>query len=409
MTRCLMVVILVAGLGCNSVPQGTTEESLEQLLEAGRWFELRDALEGTDAPALYRGAVAVAFHRVEDAEASLRQAIREASNVDIANQARELLAVLYLRLGRSSEAGRVFDELLQVSPDRSDIESARVLFGAFSTGVNQTVEVHRPATFPCVVNGSVKMPLSVNGTTVTWLFDTGASTTMLSESEAEMLGLIIDETTATAGDLAGGTTPARRAVADRVVIGGTELRNVSMLALPDSQPPWNELESGERGVIGLPVILALETVRWTRAGTCRTGPTDDPSADALSNLAFDQLLPVTRVESEGRPLDFVFDTGNEAGTQLWERFAQDFAALVDEHGRPSTIEVIQIGGAAVRPVVVVPDIPLQVGGLEMLLSPANVFSQPVGNRRQHGLLGKDVFGQADEITLDFRTMPVTMR
>ena len=341
--RFLTLGVLVAGLECDAVAQVDNEKSLGQLLEAGRWFELRDALEGTSAPALYEGAVAAAFDRIEDAETSLRQAIREASTVGIANEARELLSGLYLRLGRSADAGRLFDEILQVAPDRSDIEIARALFGAFSDSENQTVEAHQPATFRCVEDGSLQMPVLVNGTPVTWGVDTGANVTMLSESEAQMLGIAIDETTARASDLAGGATAARPAVADHVVIGGTALRHVRMLVLPDSQPPFNEIEPGERGVIGLSVFVALETLHWTTAGPCRTGPSADPGADHRPNLTFDQLFLVTRAESDGRELDFVFDTGNHSGTSVFR------CGLTAKNVKAVSTRSLSASGSRMRP------------------------------------------------------------
>jgi hypothetical protein len=58
-----------------------------------------------------------------------------------------------------------------------------------------------------------------------------------------------------------------------------------------------------------------------------------------SNLAFDQFNLLARVESERRPLDFIFDTGNQRETQLWERFARDFSQLVKERGIKGTVRI----------------------------------------------------------------------
>jgi len=55
---------------------------------------------------------------------------------------------------------------------------------------------------------------------------------------------------------------SRTAVAAPVAVGGTKLRDVAMLVMPDSQPPWNDFEAGRRGAVGLPVALALRTLRW---------------------------------------------------------------------------------------------------------------------------------------------------
>src|SRR5262249_41020025 len=198
----------------------------------------------------------------------------------------------------------------------------------------------------CIVGAAgVVLPVSVNGKAVNWLLDTGFNMSALSESEARMLGLPVHAGTAQTEDFAGGTAPARTAVAPRVTIGGTELRNVPMLVFPDSQPPWNEFPAGRRGTVGLPMALALQTVEWTTSGTCHVGVTSNRrDANSGRNLAFDRSTPLTRVRFEGRSLDFVLDTGNQGGTQLWARFAREFSALVSEQGRQGARRVSQIGG-----------------------------------------------------------------
>ena len=40
---------------------------------------------------------------------------------------------------------------------------------------------------------------------------------------------------------------------------------------------------------------------------------------------------------------------------------------------------------------------------------ANVFSKPVGDSQFHGLLGMDVLSQAEEVTIDFRSMRLALQ
>jgi hypothetical protein len=214
---------------------------------------------------------------------------------------------------------------------------------------------------------------------------------------------------ARAVDGSGGSTTFRVTQAERLVIGGTELSGVLMLVFPDSQRPWSELQPGSRGIIGLPVALALERIRWTSRGTCETGSLNRPAPVANGNLAFNGLEPVARVEFDKKLLDFVLDTGNQATSQLWERFGVDFTGLLSERGTRGTIRVNQIGGSSDREVIVLPEVRLRIGGLVTLLRPANVFSRPVGDDRLHGNLGMDLLGQAAEVTLDFQAMELMLR
>jgi hypothetical protein len=245
---------------------------------------------------------------------------------------------------------------------------------------------------------------------VTRAVDTGANITMVSDAEATRLGLAARGSGGKAHDLAGGAAAARTAVARRVVIGQTKLSDVSLLVLPADQMPWKELAPGRQGILGLPVVIALDALRWTREGKCFTGSAarENTVASGPPNLRYDGLSVLTDVAFEGRQLDFILDTGNAAGTQFWERFGKDFAALVNERGSAGTVRVTQIGGANDRDTVVIPDVHLGVGGKDAVLAQANIFSKPVGDSRHYGLLGMDVLGQAHDVSIDFRSMTLRL-
>jgi hypothetical protein len=312
---------------------------------------------------------------------------------------------MYLRTGRYADARRLIDEMLRAEP-RDDLKNVRAVFGS---GPNMRV---RPASasFTCEVSDTgVVVPLTVNGTSATWLMDTGANVTMTSDAEATRLGLTIRDSGGRAADLAGGSAGVRTAIARRVVIGRTQLEDVPFLVLPAEEMPWKELPLGKHGILGLPVAIGLDALRWTRAGTCHTGRAAAPSSSSPSNLSYEGLHVLTKVDVDGKTLEFLLDTGNQAGTQLWERFGKDFESLVSERGRKGSVRVTQIGGATDRDVVVIPGMRLKVGGKDTQLAEGKIFSKPVGNDRFHGLLGMDVLSQAAEVTIDFRSMTLTLR
>jgi hypothetical protein len=405
----ILKAVAVALLASSVLAQAPKAPSLQQLYEQHRWFELRDAIAGKPAPALYAGAVASAFNHSRDAETLLKRAVREAATPAAANDAREALVNLYMRLGRSSEMVGVLDEALRATPSNAEIRTVRDTFESFRRLPDQTARLGRHRPFPCGVSASgVVLPAVVNGKPVEWLFDSGFSHSAMSESEARMLGIAVNRAIGSAGDFAGGTAPMRTGLVARMTIGDAELRNVPALVFPDSQPPWNEQAPGKRGTIGLPVALALQGIGWTKGGTCRVGPDPIGPARSEANLAFDGGTPVIRAQFNGAPLELVLDTGNQGGTQLWERFTHDFPQVVSA-GRKATKSVEQIGGAGERQVVVLPRIVLRIAGFDGVLQPANVFSKPVGNDLQHGNLGVDVLSEAADVSIDFRAMSVRIR
>jgi hypothetical protein len=56
----------------------------------------------------------------------------------------------------------------------------------------------------------------------------------------------------------GGTIGLRVAIVENFAIGGLRLKNAAFAVLPDSQEPFKDLPDGSRGLIGIPVLLAME-------------------------------------------------------------------------------------------------------------------------------------------------------
>jgi hypothetical protein len=334
-------------------------------------------------------------------------AVADAQDRSGADNDRDERLTTYLRTGRYADARRLIDEMLKTEP-RDDLRNVRALFGS---GPNMRVR-RASASFACEVSDTgLVLPLTVQGTRVQWLVDTGANVSLVSDAEAARLGLVIRDSEGRVADSAGGSAGVRMAIAPRVVIGRTRLQDVQFLVMPADQMPWKELPPGRQGILGLPLAIALDALRWTRTGMCHTGSAalNGSSVPDPPNLSYDGLHVITRVDFDGRPLEFLLDTGNQAGTQLWERFGNDFEPLVKERGRKGSVRVTQIGGATDRDVILISGIRLKVGAKDTNLAEGKLFSRPVGDDRFHGLLGMDVLSQAADVTIDFRSMTLTLR
>lgn len=380
-------------------------ESEQFLFDHHRWFELR---ERRSADPLVAGGVASAFGQVREAERLLRKAIVASPGSGRAQEAHTRLMYMYLRMGRTRAALAEAESIYRLPGEADGIRNVRGLLAALARYPDQSIgRKRRLRTRWSTKAGGFTIPVEVNGRMVQWIFDTGFNFCGISEAEARMLGVRVIDVEAVAHDSAGGSTTVRAAVVPKLTIGGVAVRNVAFLVIPDSQPPMKDLPPTERGIIGLPVAVALGTVRWDADGLFEAG--FKPRAGLKApNLCFDELNPVLRVQGLGKDLDFVLDTGNGGGTQLWERLARDFPLLL-EKGSKAIEQIGQIGGTNMREAIVVPEVPLRLPGLDVVLRPARVFSKPVGNEFHHGLLGMDVLYQAREVTIDFRAMTVVVK
>src|SRR5208282_2514017 len=167
------------------------------------------------------------------------------------------------------------------------------------------------------------LPVSINGVPATYWFDTGADVSVLSESEAKRFGLRVMAVSIKLGGLTGAQTDSRVAVAGELSIGSIRLRNVAFLVLPDDQPPFNQSRPGEGGLVGIPVLLALQRFAWGADGRFAIGPKASYKRLPHTDLCFDGHHPVVWIQFENRKLTFTLDTG-ATKTDLYPPFAAAF-------------------------------------------------------------------------------------
>src|SRR5580700_6173662 len=126
-------------------------------------------------------------------------------------------------------------------------------------------------------------------------FDTGAELSVLTESEAKRFGLRAHPASVQVGDVNGTQVNTRIAVADELSIGSIRIRHVAFLVLPDNQPPFNAQSPGSRGLIGIPVLLALKTFVWGADKSFKIGPESSHKRVPHAGLCFDGNHPVVQV------------------------------------------------------------------------------------------------------------------
>ena len=222
-TIALIPVLLIAALA-----HAQAGDSLRSLYDQHRYFELRDAIKDQNAPPLFPGAVASAFNDTKRAEKYLNRAIKLEPTSDEAYEAHGQLAYLFARLGRNREVVQQFDRMLAIKPNSPGVQNARSMFAGFSRypdqafGKKHSTKV-RGAT---VSKDELTIPVSVHERALNWIVDTGANISVISESEAQMLGLTVGNEKAVFNDLNGGSAAMRTTVIDRLTIGEIEVRNV---------------------------------------------------------------------------------------------------------------------------------------------------------------------------------------
>ncbi len=396
----ILIFSAVLGLGGWHVAGSGGEVSgldLRAVYDAHDWFKLREAIVGKEAPALYRGAVAAAFNKAGEAEEALHPLINGTTTSKDADDADDWLSYMFVRTGQYQKAAAEMDE---GTPLRATLR----------TLPDQSVSRSAPSSVSCRISQRrLYIPVTIQGTPVQFFIDSDANFSFMSESQARSLGLSIQESALKVHGAGGVQTGFRTAVADELTVGNVQLRHVAFMVMPDSEELFARSETNERGALGLPVLIAFRTLRYSKGVMDIAVPS--ARADASEqNLCFDGLDPVARVDFEHQQLPFILDTG-AAMTEFWPPFARQFAEVVNSSGKASSTVENSFGGKSRVPEKLLPELVLGLGGSEVHIRPARVLlsQTTLNSQRYYGRMGIDALTSVHEVTIDFEALKLTVR
>jgi len=196
-------------------------------------------------------------------------------------------------------------------------------------------------------------------------------------------------------------------VAERMKIGNTEIRNAAFVVVPDSG--FDALPLGQRGVIGLPVILALQTLRWKRNRELTICFPAQRTDLRRANLLLEAEYPIAMADIKGRRVNLFVDSGG-ASTFMWQMFARDFPADM-RTARKGSAHWVGADGPVTMDAMLLPELRFKLGGFPVVLRDAAVLHEttvPASNWCE-GQLGMDALTQAAELTFDFHAMKLRLR
>jgi predicted aspartyl protease len=362
-------------------------------IDDGRqWFE--PGAEASTGSAVRKGALATAFNE-GTAEKILLGVIRAAPRSEEASQAHELLSRIYLRSGQYAHATENLDRWAESFPNRrevlsekSDIEQFRGLPDQHNGPVRVLTLSHDADDW--------SLPVSIDGKSASYLFDSGAWISVMSDAEAMRLGLTIRAGSGRIGDSSGTGFRARTAVAREIRLGAMRFQNVSFAVVPNKEP---------FGILGMPIWAAVRHVRWSNRGTWELGGRGASVDRGSRNVVFsgNHLLLATSVS--GMRVFGNLDTG-AIDTDLNANFSDQFPALIQQ-GTKETRAITGLGGTASFDSVTVPEVPFQIGSTRVVLRPAHVTLQRNGGTGGNccvGNIGLDILAQTGEFELDLSAM-----
>jgi predicted aspartyl protease len=391
---------------------------LRQLAEKDRIFELRDMLDqpgGKYADTLlYRAMTASRFGHEREAIGLLRTFLATKPALDMELIARNELAGALARGGEIGQAASELGAVLRLVPDgaagRADGENGRMFLESLRDVAAQTIEFGQPAPVQARRNelGLWSVPVEINSQRGEWIFDTGASLSTVSESEARRMGLAIREVQAYAVGSTQVKNPARLAIARELRFGSARLHNVVLLVLTDQALFVSPSKYQIHGALGAPELRSLGCMELSAEGALTLDSAAKP-AQVPPNLFFDGPIPIVQVVHAGKKLQMMLDTGMSQ-TRLYPSIRDALAQWERDQLTGSRVgEFGGAGGSERAGFASVPTIQLEVLGRALYLLRVPLFSKaPAGSAGlRDGILGIDAL--AGGFRLDLRAMQLTLK
>jgi hypothetical protein len=239
-----------------------------------------------------------------------------------------------------------------------------------------------------------------NDSIVDMIFDTGANVNVVSESTAKKMNLrIIPNAVVYVMGATGARNASKIAFADQGFIENIEFRNAEFIVFADSLLTFANGLYKINGVIGFPIIMRFESIRFT--DSLIYIPENPVAKTDIPNLFIKGDDYIIDVAYKNIKLPFFFDTGNSNTSfykNMYELDSTNFKALKD-----TVFSYSSVGGTITEKAKLLPEIKLDCGSKSFVLNNTYIaLDNNILNPDLYGSIGKDFVNQYKSILMCFK-------
>lgn len=226
---------------------------------------------------------------------------------------------------------------------------------------------------------------------VPFVFDTGASITVMNETTANLFGAELTEDNIIGGGNSGDTIAANIFTLKCIKVGRTVLRDLEIAVVPDKALDFGTDDNGKdidiNGFLGWDII---QNFRWyydSKSRRFRIEKSKQENTSVNANMEEWDNMPIIHANINGRNELFGFDTGNTEST-IGDKLFPIFQGVKEIKDK-----FVGIGGVKEERVLKIDDVELKIG-TELVnlrnISAINRSVFPTDNKDISGLLGIDI-------------------
>jgi len=414
-TRHLLTVIAIVLIF--ELPASAQIKQLNELVYTKQYTLLEQALATAHLSAndkmLYNAFLTNAFNQPEASKLLLKKIFADKIAASDKKLQFHLHRIAYdndVKLNNYKEAHIAAEQLVKdyrtwfSTSELTDQLDENKIWAALATAPAQQVHKQAPSTIPVKKDmaGLWNIPLQQQDSSYLFVFDTGANISTITATYAKKMNLdvIKNSEVRIEGGMNGVSSKVNLGIAKQLYIGKVQISNALFLIFPDSALSFAGGAYKINGIIGLPIIKALEEITINK-DTMQI-PLVADKRPVRHNLALDLLQPVIYMDYQDKPLPFTFDTGAQ-GTLFSDNFYKRFKIQLDSISKKDSLQMGGAGGSRRMNIIKVSQITFTVDHKPVLFrnTQVNLETAQVSDKYYYGNIGQDMFAQFISMTINF--------
>lgn len=225
--------------------------------------------------------------------------------------------------------------------------------------------------------------VSIEGQIIPFVFDTGASITVISKSVSKLIGATPSEDTVVGGGNSNMLASLSTSVISTLKIGNTQIENITVVAVDDERLDFGVDENGNNlivnGFLGWDII---QNFKWTIDGKNKifTMKKSLNSVNKKKNLDWDNM-PIIEAKFNNKPMFFGFDTGNTESM-----FSQNFIPFLKTK-KVKTDIITGVDGVVEEEVSVAENIDITIEDQIISLNDISVLNRDIFPTKKYSVMG----------------------
>jgi predicted aspartyl protease len=396
-----------------------SEPDLDRLLSKKQYPQLEQALAARSkelSPKTYAYFAGVMANRVNQVNTSLALLEPLVPGLLVTDPRRGEIALCtiaddYAKKFRYADAARVYGGANRIAKEQnlnSSCDAAREAsrWALLSDAPVQTITSSGEFTIVGKWDsiGLFQVPLTAGAYSGSWIVDSGANLSVISQSVAKRIGIEVSGSAGTAGGSSGGAISVHVGIIPELRLGSAILQNVPVLVAADSDLTFPKVDYQIEGSLGLPELAALGRFTVNQDGRIRFGGGSETPGGTRDphNFFLEKFAPLITADFGLGDQLFTIDTG-AVGTILSADFYHESRPM--NSAELVELELVGAGGTLVAPAYRVRDVSTKLGGSCAKLETVQVLTQSTGLADEfYGNIGQSALSSFASFTLDFNAM-----